>query len=70
MPAIFSNYSFLVLHPVYKKDQHLLAHAMASDFTVGWPISQREHFFTDQILCPHPTRSLPTQFLKPAQGIE
>jgi hypothetical protein len=30
----FSDYSFLVHHPVNQDDQHLLAHATASDFTV------------------------------------
>jgi hypothetical protein len=30
----FSNYSFLVHHPVNWDDWHLLARAMASDFTV------------------------------------
>jgi hypothetical protein len=32
----FSDYSFLVHHPVNRDDQHLLAHALASDFTVTW----------------------------------
>jgi hypothetical protein len=31
-PIIF----FLVHHPVNRDDRHLLAHAMASDFTVAW----------------------------------
>jgi hypothetical protein len=41
-PSIFSDYSFLVHHPVNRDDQHLLTHAMASDFTVAWHYSQRE----------------------------
>jgi hypothetical protein len=32
----FSNYSFLVHHPVNRDDRQLLAHAMASDVTVAW----------------------------------
>jgi hypothetical protein len=38
----FSDYSFLVHHPVHRD---LLAHAMASDFTVAWQYSQREQLF-------------------------
>jgi hypothetical protein len=34
--SIFSNYSFLVHLPVNWDDRNLLAHAMASDFTVAW----------------------------------
>jgi hypothetical protein len=30
----FSDYSFLFRHLVHRDDQHLLAHAMASNFTV------------------------------------
>jgi hypothetical protein len=41
----FSNYSFVVLHPVNWDDRHPLARAMASDFTVTWQFSQRELFF-------------------------
>jgi hypothetical protein len=41
----FSDYSFLVHHPVNWDDQHLLAHAMSSDFTVTWQYSQREQLF-------------------------
>jgi hypothetical protein len=33
-PYICSNYYFLVHHPVSRDDRHLLAHAIASDFTV------------------------------------
>jgi hypothetical protein len=47
----FSDYSFLVHHPVNRDDRHLLAHAMASEFTVTWQFSQREQLFvfvTDQ----------------------
>jgi hypothetical protein len=40
-----SDYSFLVHHPVNQDDRHLLAHAMASDFTVAWQYSQREQWF-------------------------
>jgi chemotaxis regulatin CheY-phosphate phosphatase CheZ len=36
----FSDYSFHVHHPVNQDDRHLLAHAMASDFSVAWPFSQ------------------------------
>jgi magnesium-transporting ATPase (P-type) len=32
----FSNYSFLVHHPVNQDDWHLVAFTMASDFTVAW----------------------------------
>jgi hypothetical protein len=35
-PSIFSDYSLLACHPVNRDDWHLLAHAMASDFTVAW----------------------------------
>jgi hypothetical protein len=41
-PSIISDYSFLVHHPVSQDDQHLLALAKASDFTVTWQFSQRE----------------------------
>jgi hypothetical protein len=41
----FSGYSFLVHHPVNWDDRQLLAHAMASDFTVAWQFSQREQLF-------------------------
>jgi hypothetical protein len=33
-PSIFSDYSFWVHHPVTRDDRQLLAHAMASDFSV------------------------------------
>jgi hypothetical protein len=33
-PPLFPNYSFWVHHPVNRDDQHPLAHAMASDFSV------------------------------------
>jgi hypothetical protein len=43
---IFSNYSFGVHHPVNRDDQHLLAHAMASDFSVSWQfLSKRNIVF-------------------------
>jgi hypothetical protein len=38
----FAKYSFLVHHPVNLDNQHLLVHALASDFTVAWQFSQRE----------------------------
>jgi hypothetical protein len=41
---LFSNDYFLVHHPVNWDDWHLLAHAMASDFTVTWQHSQREQY--------------------------
>jgi hypothetical protein len=44
-PPFFSDYSFLVHHPVNWDDQHPLAHAMASDFTVARQFSQREQLF-------------------------
>jgi hypothetical protein len=41
-PSIFSHYTFWIHHPVNQDDRHLLAHAMASDFTVTWQfISKR-----------------------------
>jgi hypothetical protein len=42
-PSIFSYYSFLVHHCVNRDDRHLLAHAMASDFSVKWQISLKEN---------------------------
>jgi hypothetical protein len=44
-PSIFSDDSLLVHHPVNRDDLNLLAHAMASDFTVTWQFSQRKQFF-------------------------
>jgi hypothetical protein len=35
-PSIFSDYSFWVHHLVNQDDRQLLAHAMASDFSVAW----------------------------------
>jgi hypothetical protein len=35
-PSIFSDYSFWVHHLVNRDDRQLLAHAMASDFSVPW----------------------------------
>jgi hypothetical protein len=35
-PSIYSDYSFCVHHPANFDDWHLLAHAMASDFSVAW----------------------------------
>jgi hypothetical protein len=34
-PPFFSDYSFLVHHPVNRDDRHFLALAMASDFTIA-----------------------------------
>jgi hypothetical protein len=34
--SIFSDFSFLVHHPVNQDDRHLIARAIASDFTVEW----------------------------------
>jgi hypothetical protein len=52
-PLFYYDYSFLVHHPVNRDDQHLLAHAMASDFTVTWPetaSSGTDLTYTDLIL--------------------
>jgi hypothetical protein len=38
-PTIFSYYSFWIHHPVNRDDRHLLAHAMASVFSVIWEAS-------------------------------
>jgi hypothetical protein len=35
-PSCFPNYSFWVHRLVNRDDRHLLAHAMASDFSVAW----------------------------------
>jgi hypothetical protein len=35
-PQFFSDYSFWVHHPANWDDQHLLAHTMASDFSIAW----------------------------------
>jgi hypothetical protein len=59
-PSNFSNYSFWV-HP---DDRHLLAHAMASDFSVAWQLLSKltiVFFITDQTPCP---------VLTPAHGME
>jgi hypothetical protein len=45
LPSIFSDYSFLVHHPVNRINRHLLAHALAFDVTVTWQFSQREQSF-------------------------
>jgi hypothetical protein len=39
-PSIVLDYSLLVHHPISLDDQHLLANAMVSDFTVAWQYSQ------------------------------
>jgi hypothetical protein len=42
----FSNFSFWVHHLVNWDDRHLLAHAMASDFSVAWLcLSKRTNVF-------------------------
>jgi hypothetical protein len=41
----FCQLFFLVHHLDNRDDQHLLAHAMASDFSVAWQCSQREQLF-------------------------
>jgi hypothetical protein len=63
-PPFFSDYSFRVHHLVNWDDRHLLAHAMASDFSAAWQcLSKRTigFFVTDQTPRPYPTRSLPAQ---------
>jgi hypothetical protein len=35
-PSIFSDYSFRAHHLVNQDDRHLLAQAMASDFSAAW----------------------------------
>jgi hypothetical protein len=50
-PLFFSHYLYQVHHLVNQDDQHLLAHAMASDFSVAWQcLSKRTVGFlvTDQ----------------------
>jgi hypothetical protein len=42
----FSHYSFLIHHPVTVDGQHLLAHAMASDFSVAWQLHSKLIAFT------------------------
>jgi hypothetical protein len=42
VPPFFSDYSFLVHHPINRDDRQLLAHARVSDFTVACQFSQRE----------------------------
>jgi hypothetical protein len=51
--ALFSDYSFWVHHLVNRDDRHLLAHAMASDFSVAW------QFQRDQTPRPYQAESLP-----------
>jgi hypothetical protein len=47
--SIFSNYSYWAHHPV-NWDDHLLAHAMASDFSVAWQcLSKRTIVFSLRI---------------------
>jgi hypothetical protein len=40
-PPLFSDYSFWAHHPVNWNDQHLLACAKASDFSVAWQFLSR-----------------------------
>jgi hypothetical protein len=62
-PSLFSNSSFWVNHPVNREDQHLLAHAMASDFSVTWQfLSNRAIGLSLQI--PYPTPYIFIQFSK------
>jgi hypothetical protein len=50
-PSIFSNYSFRIHQLVKRDDRHLLAHAMASDFSVAWQfLSKRTIGFLLQII--------------------
>jgi hypothetical protein len=44
-PTFFAYYFFLVHHPVNWDDRHILANAMAYDFTVALQFSQREQSF-------------------------
>jgi hypothetical protein len=49
-PPFFPNYSFWVHHPVNRDDWHLLANAMASDFSVTWQcLSERTIDFSLRI---------------------
>jgi hypothetical protein len=52
--SIFSYYSFWVHQPVNRDVQHLLAHAMASDFSVAWQfLSKRTIGFSLRIKLIH-----------------
>jgi hypothetical protein len=66
-PSIFPIILFGVHHPVNQDDQHLLAHAMASDISVAWQcLSKRTIVFFPLLIRihnPYPTRSLPSQFV-------
>jgi hypothetical protein len=42
LPSIFSDYSFLVHHPVNRGDLYLLTFVMASDYSVSRQFSRRE----------------------------
>jgi hypothetical protein len=44
--------------PVNQKDQHILAHATASDFSVTWQFPQREQLFFMFWVKLHALRSL------------
>jgi hypothetical protein len=52
----FSDYSFVVHHPVKQDDWHLLAQSHGSFSQSNW------FFITDQTPHPYLTRSLPAQF--------
>jgi Fe-S-cluster containining protein len=54
-PSIFSDYSFWIHNLANWDDRHLLAHAMASDFSVPWQCLLKRtigFFVTDQTPCP------------------
>jgi hypothetical protein len=53
MALHFSDYSLQVHHPVNRDDQHLLANAMASDFSVAWL------FLTKRTVFHYGTNSMP-----------
>jgi hypothetical protein len=57
LSLLFFYYSFLVHQPVNRDDRRLLAHAMASDFSVTWQCPSKRtisFFVTDQTT--HPQR--------------
>jgi hypothetical protein len=43
-PSIFSDCSFQVHQPVNQEERHLLAHAMASDFSVARQIQNLDFY--------------------------
>jgi hypothetical protein len=50
-PTIFSDYSFRVHHLVNRDDRQLLAHAMASDFSVAWQLEVHVYFHNSDPTC-------------------